>query len=109
MLLIAAACTSSSYTSSVTPDAGGSPSASAPGSPSPSPPPTSRGPLAITSLPVHNGEIGLAVSPITLAARCGVPTYSFAVGAGELPTGPPLSAHVVITVTVADDGRVDIT
>src|SRR5258706_6619788 len=106
MLLIGAACTSSSYTPSVTPDTGGSPSssASAPGSPSPSPSPTSSGPLAITSLPVHNGEIGLAFSPIPLAAGGGVPPCSWAVGAGALPTGLALSADGVISGQVTKDG-----
>src|SRR6266581_4428468 len=53
--------------------------------PSPSPSPTS--PLAVSSLPFHSGEVGLAYGSVTLGATGGVAPYSWSLASGLLPPG----------------------
>jgi hypothetical protein len=108
LLLVAAACTSTStYVSQVSPQASASPTPSA--SPSPSPSPTPTGPLTITGLAVHNGEVGQNFASITLTAAGGVRPYSWAIGTGALPAGLTLSADGVISGQVTKDGTFKFT
>lgn len=109
-MLVGTACTSSSPAASFTPEATASAPASPSIAPSPTPSPTASGPLGITSVPVHNGEIGLTYGPVTLAATGGLLPYSWAVGTGALPTGLSLSAQGVISgrVTAAGTFRFNV-
>jgi hypothetical protein len=103
-VVLLAACTSSNQAASFTPEASASPTASPSSLPSPTPSPTASGPLGITAVPVHNGEIGLAYGPVTLTATGGLPPYSWAVGTGALPAGLSLSAQGVISGAVTAAG-----
>jgi len=108
LAFVTAACTSTSAGVTIpetTPSSIASPSAS----PSPSPSPTPTGPLTITAVPVHNGEVAQAFSPITLTAEGGVQPYSWAVGTGALPAGLALSAAGVISGQVTKDGTFKFT
>ena len=108
LAFVSAACTSTSAGVTIpetTPSSIASPSAS----PSPSPSPTPTGPLTITAVPVHNGEVAQAFSPITLTAEGGVQPYSWAVGTGALPAGLALSAAGVISGQVTKDGTFKFT
>lgn len=104
--LALAACTAPRNVSSITPDT--SPSTAA--SPSPTPSPTA--PLAIASLPVHAGEVGLSYSPVSLAAKGGVAPYTWSSTAvpaglvlspaGVLSGNPTVTGTYSLTLTVSD-------
>jgi len=107
--LALAACAAVQNTSNVTPNA--SPSQTeATASPSPSPSPNA--PLAIASLPVHAGEIGLAYAPVALAAKGGVTPYMWSSTAvppglvlspaGVLSGNPTVTGTYSLTLTVSD-------
>lgn len=70
----------------------------APPSPSPiaSPSPTASL-LAITGLPLHNGEVGIGYLAVTFLAGGGIPPYSWSVSAGAFPPGLSLSSGGVVT------------
>lgn len=71
------------------------------------PPPTpvaGHGPLTITGANMHDGEVGVAFAPITLAATGGVEPYHWTVSVGALPGGLTLSAAGVISGTPAANG-----
>ena len=117
-LVILGGCTSSTRTASTSPETGSSPSASASASAgsSSSPSASPTGPLTITSVPVHNGELGLSFASIALGAGGGLPPYTWSLQGGALPSGLSLSSQGVIggslgkagtfkfTVAVADSG-----
>jgi hypothetical protein len=68
----------------------------------------------ITSAVFHSGEVGVAYAPVTLAAKGGVPPYSWSISVGSLPVGlsvstggsvsgtPAASVTAFFTVHVAD-------
>ncbi len=90
-ILVAAACAAPPTASQQTPSGETSPSTEA--SPSPTPTPSaSPAPLAITKLPFHAGEVGLAYAAVTLGAAGGLPPYSWSFASGSLPPGLSLSA-----------------
>jgi hypothetical protein len=72
-------------------------------SPSPSPV-AAHEPLTITDVAMHNGEVGLAFAPITLAATGGVTPYHWTVSVGSLPGGLALSPDGVISGTPTSNG-----
>jgi hypothetical protein len=61
-------------------------------------------PLTITDVAMHNGEVGLAFAPITLAATGGVTPYRWTVSVGSLPAGLALSPEGVISGTPTSNG-----
>ncbi len=61
-------------------------------------------PLTITDVAMHNGEVGLAFAPITLAATGGVTPYHWTVSVGSLPGGLALSPEGVISGTPLSNG-----
>lgn len=71
--------------------------------PSPSPV-AGHGPLTITDVAMHSGEVGLAFAPITLAATGGVAPYHWTVSVGALPAGLALSPDGVISGTPGSNG-----
>lgn len=71
--------------------------------PSPSPV-AAHEPLTISDVAVHNGEVGLAFAPITLAATGGVTPYHWTVSVGSLPGGLALSPGGVISGTPTSNG-----
>lgn len=64
--------------------------------PSPESTPSSAG-LAITSLPVHNGEVGIGYLAVTFLATGGTGPYAWAVAGGTFPPGLALSNAGVVT------------
>jgi len=119
VLVCAFTCTSTSNTANASPSASassqthgettpssstggtGSPPTTSPSSSAPASPVGS--PLAITSLPFHNGEVGIAYTSITLGAGGGTPPYSWSISGGALPAGLSLSGggHVSGTASAA--------
>ena len=64
---------------------------------SPSAAPSAASDLAVASLPVHNGEVGIGYLAVTLTATGGVAPYTWAVAGGKFPPGLNLSPAGVIT------------
>lgn len=105
------ACTSSTETANNTPASSPSTVASTPSaspSASPSSTPTSEptstpttnpgGALpAITSLPFHNGEVGIGYLSVTLGAIGGTEPYSWTISGGTFPPGLTLSTDGVVS------------
>jgi large repetitive protein len=85
----------------------GSPPASSPSSSAPASPVGAA--LAITSLPFHIGEVGVAYSAISLGASGGTPPYSWSISGGALPAGIGLSAGGVVSGTPAVAGHPSFT
>jgi hypothetical protein len=85
----------------------GSPPASSPSSSAPASPVGAA--LAITSLPFHIGEVGVAYSAISLGASGGTPPYSWSISGGALPPGIGLSAGGVVSGTPAVAGHPSFT
>ena len=68
--------------------------------PSPSPSPVTEptaSTLAVASLPVHNGEVGVGYLAVALKASGGAPPYTWAVSGGKFPPGLSLSPAGAIT------------
>ena len=103
VVMVLAACTSSSSpTANVSPlqspSAASTPSETASPSAVAIPIPSPAGPaLAIASMPVHNGEVGVGYLAVTLTAKNGAPPYAWSVSTGALPPGLTLSGGGVIT------------
>ena len=109
--LVVAACTSTLTSNTNSPSPSESPSSAATSSPSSSPSsstssspetspsssPSSGTPLAITSLPFHNGEVGVGYLAVTLGASGGTAPYTWSVGGGAFPPGLHLSTDGVVT------------
>jgi hypothetical protein len=53
--------------------------------------------LAITSLPVHNGEVGVGYLAVSFQATGGTAPYTWAIADGTIPPGLTLSAGGVLT------------
>jgi len=64
--------------------------------PSPESSPSAAG-LAITSLPVHNGEVGVGYLAVSFRATGGTAPYTWAVAGGAFPPGLVLSAGGILT------------
>jgi hypothetical protein len=116
--LASVGCTSSTETANNTPES--SPSTAASPSPSPSPSPStapssepspspSASGLAITSLPFHNGEVGIGYLAVTLVASGGTAPYTWAVSGGAFPPGLALSTDGVTTGTNTKSGQFSFT
>jgi len=99
--LFLAACTMNSPTSSqsspeVSPSS--NPPTASPVAPSPSPEVSPAAALlAISSMPVHNGEVGVGYLAVTFRATGGTGPYTWALGGGTVPPGLTLSAGGVLT------------
>jgi hypothetical protein len=61
-------------------------------------------PLTITDVAMHDGEVGLAFAPITLAAAGGVAPYHWTVSVGSLPDGLTLSPQGVVSGAPTSNG-----
>lgn len=72
-------------------------------SPSPSPV-AGHAPLTITDVALHSGEVGMAYTPVTLAAIGGVAPYHWTVSVGALPAGLALTPEGVISGTPSANG-----
>src|SRR5690348_3542011 len=114
LVLFAAACTfgnGTSQTASTSPESSPSstttnPAQSTPVASSPtSEPSTTTGSLAITSLPVHNGEVGVGYLAVSLGASSGTAPYTWGIGSGSLPPGLTLSTDGTISGTSTTAGR----
>lgn len=97
----AAACTPpTNNTASLTPASTPTSSPTTAPSPSPSPSPSAEPTapaLTITSMPVHNGEVGIGYLAVTLHATGGTTPYTWSVSGGTFPPGLSLSSAGVIT------------
>src|SRR5579864_7878658 len=67
--------------------------------PIPSPSPTPTAPLQASTPPFHAGEVGVAYTPVTLAATGGVQPYTWTVPVGSLPGGLTHSTDGVVSGT----------
>jgi hypothetical protein len=104
LVLLVAACSPPTATNTATSPPASTPAANPttapPASPSPSPSPSAEPQLpalAITSLPVHNGEVGIGYLAVTLQATGGSGGYKWSVASGTFPPGLTLSSDGVIT------------
>ncbi|HEY8816780.1 MAG TPA: putative Ig domain-containing protein [Candidatus Dormibacteraeota bacterium] len=73
--------------------------------------------LQVTSLPFHNGEVGIAYTPVSFGATGGTPPYQWTISSGALPGGlsltsggqvsgtPSAAGHPSVTVMVTDSGN----
>ncbi len=100
----------SSPSASPSPSPSASPSASPSSEPTPSSTPSSSGgSLAITSLPFHNGEVGIGYLAVTLGASGGTAPYTWALAGGAFPPGLTLSSDGVVTGTNTQAGQFSFT
>lgn len=107
-LLALAACAAPQNVSSVTPN----PSGSAEASPSQSPSSSPTSPVALASLPLHAGEVGISYTPVTFTAKGGIAPYSWSAvstppgmvlsPAGVVSGNPTVAGSYTLTVTVSD-------
>src|SRR5205085_9759016 len=104
ILLLSAGC-ASSIANHVTTSPGVVASANPETSPSTSASPTGAGPLAIVSLPFHNGEVALSYSATTLAANGGTQPYTWSIASGSFPPGLGLSPDGYVTGTPSAAGQ----
>ena len=104
ILLLSAGC-ASSVANHVTTSPGVVASANPETSPSTSASPTGAGPLAIVSLPFHNGEVALSYSATTLAANGGTQPYTWSIASGSFPPGLGLSPGGYVTGTPSAAGQ----
>ena len=77
---------------SSTPGTVASPSSSPTSAPSPA-----GATLAISSLPFHNGEVGVIYLAVSLSATGGTPSYSWSITGGAFPPGLNLSSGGFVT------------
>lgn len=78
-------------------------------SPTPSPSPTPTAPLVVASVPVHNGEVGLAYAAVALSATGGAGPYSWSLAGGSLPPGLSLSSDGTISGSTPTAGGFSVT
>ena len=122
VLLCGFTCTSTSRTASSSPSSETSaqsspttsPTSSATGgnteSPASSPTTgTTTSPLAITSLPLHGGEVGIGYGVVNLGAGGGKPPYSWSLSGGSLPAGLNLSGGGQVSGTPQAAGKPSFT
>ncbi len=120
LVLLAAACTPPTATNTTTsPPAStpaGNPTTAPAASPSPSTSPSSSPSaepqipaVAITSLPVHNGEVGIGYLAVTLQATGGSGGYKWSLASGTFPPGLTLSSDGVITGKNTTAGKFNFT
>ena len=87
-----------------------SPASSPTSGPTTAPPTPSRAPvLTITSATFHPGEVGVAYSPVTLAATGGVGAYSWSISVGSLPAGLTVTTGGVVSGTPTAAGTPSFT
>ncbi len=118
LMLTAAQCTTSSSTAdnspasspstATSPSSSSSPSSAASPSSSPSSSPAGT-PLAITSLPFHNGEVGILYLAVQLGAAGGTAPYQWSVSGGTFPPGQTLSGGGVVSGTNTQAGQFKFT
>jgi hypothetical protein len=65
--------------------------------------------LAITSLPFHNGEVGIGYLAVTLAAAGGTAPYTWSISGGQFPPGLNLSSDGTVTGTNSSPGNFSFT
>ena len=116
LVLVSASCTQPNQLSSNSPAATPStPVVSTTPSAVPTPvasPPVASPPastLSVTSLPVHNGEVGIGYLAVTLQAAGGTAPYTWAVAGGAFPPGLVLSPGGVITGKNTSSGHFGFT
>jgi len=114
LVVFSAACTSTIPTANNSPASSpssvASPSQSPSASPSvaASPPAQPSGPsLAVTSIPTHNGEVGVIYLAVTLHAAGGTPPYTWS--ASGLPPGLSVSPQGVLTGNDTTSGKYTFT
>lgn len=77
--------------------------------PIPSPSPTPTAPLQASTPPFHAGEVGVAYTPVALAATGGVQPYTWTVTTGALPDGLSLGSDGSVSGTPTRAGGFSFT
>ena len=67
-------------------------------------PVANHAPLTIADVAMHNGEVGMAYTPVTLSASGGVAPYHWTVSVGALPGGLALTTDGVVSGTPGSNG-----
>jgi Putative Ig domain len=98
-------------TPSTQPTPSPSPSASPTTTPTsaPSPPPAAGAALAITSLPFHNGEVGVGYLAVFLGATGGTGSYQWSISGGSFPPGLSVSPDGTVTGKNTTSGQYSFT
>jgi hypothetical protein len=77
--------------------------------PTPSPSPTPTAPLQASTPPFHAGEVGVAYTPVALAATGGLQPYTWTVSTGALPDGLNLGSDGSVSGTPTRAGGFSFT
>lgn len=77
--------------------------------PTPSPSPTPTAPLQASTAPFHAGEVGVAYTPVALAANGGVQPYTWTITTGALPDGLNLGSDGSVSGTPTRAGGFSFT
>lgn len=77
--------------------------------PIPSPSPTPTAPLQASTPPFHAGEVGVAYTPVALAATGGVQPYTWTITTGALPDGLSLGSDGSVSGTPTRAGGFSFT
>jgi len=77
--------------------------------PTPSPSPTPTAPLQASTPPFHAGEVGVAYTPVALAATGGVQPYAWTITTGALPDGLTLGSDGSVSGTPTKAGGFSFT